>query len=168
MKELILTLSMLFATLSAFSQNNAYYRFAIGARAGSSKYTCGITAKTFLGEQSAAEVVVAPYKNGLSAAAFYEYHVPLFGKKEFQLYFGGGAHYTKNEEYQNWTTLRTGTISYLQVRRSAGFDAIVGIEYKFLALPLAVSIDLRPLVDFSKNSTYSFGFDQGLGIKLAL
>lgn len=167
MKELILSLSLLFTAFSAFSQNNAYYNFAIGARAGSSKYTCGITAKTFLGERSAVEAIVAPYKKGLSAAALYEYHVPLFGKKELQFYFGGGAHYTKNEEYQNWTTLRTGTISYVQVHRSAGFDAILGIEYKFLALPLAISMDLRPLVEFSKGSSYSFGFDQGLGIKLA-
>src|SRR6218665_2577530 len=162
MKELILSLSLLFTTLSAFSQNNAYYNFAIGARAGSTKYTCGITAKTFVGDQSAIEAVVAPYKKGLSAAMFYEHHVSLFRKKEFQFYFGGGAHFTKNEEYQNWTTLRTGTVSYLQVRKSAGFDAIVGIEYKFLSIPLAVSADLRPLIDFSKNNTYSFGFDQGL------
>jgi len=167
MKRSILTFSLLFATFFAFAQQDAYYNFAIGARAGSSKYTCGITAKTFVAEKSAIEAIVAPYKTGLSAALLFEQHQTLFRRKEFQFYYGGGGHFSKNEEYQNWTTLRSGNVSYTQVNHSIGFDLVLGLEYKFLSIPLAVSLDIRPLVEFSKNNVYSFGLDQGLGIKLA-
>lgn len=167
MKRLILSLFVMFASLTVFSQHNPYYNFAIGARAGSSKYYSGVTAKFFMGQHSAVEVLVAPYKSGISTAAFYEHHVSLFRRKELQFYFGGGTHFSKNEEYQTWTTLRSGEQSYLQVHRQYGFDGIVGIEYKFLSIPLAVSLDLRPNIEFSANNNYAIGLDQGLGVKLA-
>lgn len=167
MKQLIPTLSLIFLAFGLNAQNNPYYNFAIGARAGSSKYYSGVTAKFFMGQHSAMEVLVAPYKSGISTAAFYEHHVSLFRRKELQFYFGGGAHFSKNEEYQTWTTLRSGEQSYLQVHKQYGFDAIAGIEYKFLSIPLAVSLDLRPNIEFSANNNYALGLDQGLGVKLA-
>lgn len=166
MKQLILFLSFSCSCLLATAQYKPYYNVALGVRAGSTGATCGGTVKVFMGNSSALEGLVGYYKNGLSGTLLFEQHVELFSREEFQLYFGGGAHYSSSTEYQNWILMDSRSLSYEKAGSSFGFDVVAGLEYKFLGLPLAVSLDLKPAVDFNNNGGYALGLDQGLGLKL--
>ena len=163
----LLPLLLAFAFHCNAQKYKPFYRTAVGARAGSTVTTCGITVKTFIAEQSALEAIVGYYKNGISATALFEQHHRLFGRNEFQFYYGGGAHFNSSSEYQNWILIEGRVRSYEKAANSYGFDAICGIEYKFLNLPLAFSLDLKPAIEFNKFKSYTLGIDQGLGVKLS-
>lgn len=167
MKSLFLFAVLL--TLSFFSnaqQYKPFYSTALGARAGSTVSTCGLTVKTFVADQSALEAIIGYYKNGISATALFEQHHRLFRRNEFQFYYGGGAHFNTSSEYQNWILIEGRVRSYEKAANSYGFDAVFGLEYKFLSLPLAFSIDLKPAIEFNRFKSYTLGIDQGLGLKL--
>ena len=167
MKSLFLNLVLFaFAFCANAQQYKPFYQTAIGARAGSTVSTCGITVKTFVAEKSALEAIVGYYKNGISATALFEQHHRLFRRNEFQFYYGGGTHFNSSSEYQNWILIQGRVLSYEKAANSYGFDAICGIEYKFLSIPLAVSIDLKPAIEFNRFKSYTLGVDQGLGLKL--
>ena len=166
MKRLIIFLSFISLSVVSQAQYKPFYNFAIGARAGSTGSTCGVTVKTFVGDQSAIEAIVGYYHNGISSTLLFEQHTSLFNLEELQFYFGGGVHYNNSTDYQNWIIVEGRSRSYEQAKNSYGFDAVVGLEYKFLSIPLAVSLDLKPAIEFNKFKSYSLGIDQGLGLKL--
>ena len=58
---------------------------------------------------------------------------------------------------------------YVYVRRTdevaVGFDGIIGIEYKFKPVPIAVSADLKPYVETSNYGYTYFTLDPSVGVK---
>lgn len=167
MKYLFLAICIICAVPKYRAQYKPYYTFAAGLRAGSTASTCGLTLKGFIANNSALEAIVGYYKNGISGTLLFEQHTTLFRREEFQFYYGGGVHYNNSTEYQNWIIIEGRVRSYEQVRNSYGFDAVFGIEYKLLNLPLAFSLDLKPAIELNKVKSFSLGVDQGLAIKLA-
>lgn len=167
MKYLFLLISFCWFVPKYKAQYKPYYNFAVGLRAGSTASTCGLTLKAFVANNSAIEAIVGYYKNGISSTVLFEQHTTLFRREEFQFYFGGGAHYNNSTEYQNWIIIEGRVKSYEKVRNSYGFDAVFGIEYKLLSLPLAFSLDLKPAIELNKVKSFSLGIDQGIGVKLA-
>lgn len=167
MKTLTLSVVCCVLTFAVSAQYRPDYSVAIGARAGSTGNTCGATIKTFVGDRSALEGILGWYKSGMSGTLLFEQHQTLFRKTEMQLYFGGGVHYTNSTEYQNWTIISSRVKAYEQAGNAYGLDAVIGFEYKFVSIPLAVSVDLKPAIEFNKFKSYSLGIDQGLGLKFA-
>ena len=50
---------------------------------------------------------------------------------------------------------------------TASTDFVAGIEYKFTATPFAVSLDLKPLIDFNRYGDYQCNIDKSIGVKFA-
>jgi hypothetical protein len=167
MKRSVLLATMLLVVSSLFSQYKPYYNVAIGFRAGSEAATCGLTGKVFVGKASALEAIVGYANSGLAGTILFEQHLSLFRRKEFQGYFGGGMHYTSKSGYGNYVELSTRNLIYQDGKAAYGCDAVFGLEYKFTAVPIAVSVDLKPFFEVNQLGSYYKGIDKSIGIKFA-
>lgn len=146
---------------------SADYSNGIGVRAG---FTSGITFKHFFNTGNAGEFIVGFWHNAVGLTALYEHHMPV-GPKGLKFYYGGGAHITAGanrpfyrrhgrwDDPNGWRYGRNGF--------AVGIDGIAGLEYKVTPIPLAISLDLKPLVEVSNYGDIYTAFDAGLGIKLA-
>lgn len=144
MKKIIaLTACVLLFAGTAFSQN---YDKAIGLRFGG--YNGAITYKQHLNKGNAFEVMLNLYWNaGFSATGLYEWSTQVINK-DFNLYYGAGVHLGMYGK------------SFL-----AGIDGIVGLEYKIPNVPLALSLDYKPSINFAPHINTSSFYDFALGIK---
>jgi hypothetical protein len=122
------------------------YDIGIGARIG---LAYGVNVKYFLRHHptrqphSALEGIFTTRFNGANAGVMYEYHNGIFDTEGLSLYIGGGAHIAVwNSEKVYWETDRTGFNPYM------GLDGIIGIEYVVGDIPLAVSLDWKPAINF--------------------
>ncbi|MDP4129614.1 MAG: hypothetical protein Q8939_05595 [Bacteroidota bacterium] len=144
---------VLFAAAEGFSQNK--YQSAFGVRI-SSGYTDLIAAsyKTFLGESPSAIELNLGFRPdygytgvfNLSLSASYQYHFEIQQVDGLQWFVGGGL---------------TGYRSFSGHTDYEGFGLGIfptgGIDYKFSAIPLNVSADLRPTIRISAPRYYDYG-----------
>jgi hypothetical protein len=136
MKKITAIIAALVVSVSAFSQN---YQSAIGLKIG---YDVAATYKTFLNSTNAVDLGVSisdmfnPNKGlGAHVNGFYIWQNPLGGINGLSWYAGPGA----------YIGLNIGdTTSF-----SASIDGIVGLEYKFDNLPLALSVDWTPGINLT-------------------
>lgn len=162
---LLLLASVVLANFS-FSQYKPFYRGAIGIRAGSESTTCGVTGKFFVSQHGALEAILTYAYRGVAGTLLFEQHLPLFGIKEFQMYYGAGAHVYAKSGYDNYTEVNSRTLVYEDGGAAYGADAIIGLEYKFTAIPVAVSLDLKPFFQFNQAGGFNAAVDKSIGLKL--
>ena len=151
MKQLVLLFSLCsIVVIQANAQHrgsSADYSNAIGVR-GNVLGIVGATYQHLFTEHHAFEGIIYTNTNrrsNVTMTALYEYHFEI-GAPHFQLYAGGGVHLGI---YDRWDYDRDkywdhGNGQYA----SPGMDGIIGVEYKFANLPLVVSADLKPYVNF--------------------
>ncbi|SFE88171.1 hypothetical protein SAMN05518672_111151 [Chitinophaga sp. CF118] len=165
MKQLVLFFG-LFAmiTVQASAQKRggdspANYSTAIGVRV--NPYLVGFTVKHFITGPHAIEGLVTSNvsrNRNATITGLYEYNWNVFGKSEFVMYAGGGAHvgfYDRYDyDYDNYYRHGDGTYA------TAGLDGIFGLEYTFRKIPLVVSADLKPYFNFS-GGTHHMGEEIG-------
>lgn len=132
------------------------YKTAIGVKF---LYGLSVTAKHFLKEKHALEGIFT-YRgfDGLGsqfgATIAYEYHQPINGVPGLKWYVGGGGHFqyfSFDDNNVDATTL-------------FGAVGVLGLEYKFKGIPLALSADWQPVYIFNENSGFS-AENGGIGIK---
>ncbi|WP_298708847.1 hypothetical protein [Chitinophaga sp.] len=160
MKRILLlfgVLSLMMTTFQANAQrrssggggNPADYNTALGVRL--NPWLVGFTVKHFLKGPHAIEGIVSHYFNGndeptnVTFTGLYEYHWNVFGKSEWNMYAGGGAHLGLWRAYE-WDNGRRRDRTTKAV---AGLDGIFGVEYTFKNIPLNLSADLKPYVNFN-------------------
>lgn len=146
--------------------NTGNYRTAIGIRFG---YTSGLTVKHFFNNGNAFEGIVGTWANAFSLTGLYEWHVPS-SVNGLKWYYGVGAHATVYREgYYYYNEGRNGRpfryYRYDDNGTGVGVDAILGIEYKIPPIPFALSLDLKPNIEFNTNNRVYGALDPGLGIK---
>jgi hypothetical protein len=125
----LLSTSIFFLILSqslSAQENTSTYKTAIGIRLGPSvpAIKSGITVKHFMND-NAIEGIVS-FGNGIAICGLYEIHKPL-ATDNLKWFTGFGA-------YAGFTS-NTSNI---------GAAGIVGLDYKFDALPLNISLDWKP------------------------
>lgn len=123
---------------SLFSQN---YNTAIGLRGGLFN---GITAKHFIGKETAIEGLVTGRWGGFNITGLYQMYEPAFNAKGLYWYYGGGVHagfFDENEIDWNGRDDNDGGFVF-------GVDGIVGIEYNFQKIPFNISLDWKPTLNF--------------------
>ncbi len=142
----LLRFLILFIIFSPAGAQDFDYDIGIGARIGQAY---GVNVKYFLRlhptrqNHGAIEGIFTTRFNGVNAAVLYEYHSGIFDTDGLRIYIGGGAHLAAwNSEKVYWKNERTGFNPY------AGLDGIIGIEYVLEDIPLAVSLDWKPAVNF--------------------
>jgi hypothetical protein len=162
MKQLVLffgLFAMISIQASAQKSDPSNYTTALGVRV--NPYLIGFTVKHFITGPHAIEGIVSTNfsrQQNVTVTGLYEYNWNVFGKKEFVMYAGGGVHVGIYDRYDYYTDdyYRHGDGTYAAV----GLDGIFGLEYKFNKIPLVVSADLKPYVNFN-NGTHHVGEEIG-------
>ncbi len=132
------------------------YNTAIGVKF---LYGISLTAKHFLKEKHALEGIFT-YRgfNGLGTqigiSAAYEYHLPVNGVQNLKWYVGGGGHF----EYFSFDD------NLVDPTTTVGALGVLGLEYKFKGLPIAISTDWQPVFTFNSGGGFS-AENGGIGVK---
>lgn len=161
MKTLVLVALLLIGTKSIAQD----YKTAIGLRAGE---TSGLTIKHFIGGSSALEGIIGLWSHGLSLTLLYEKHQGV-GGKGLNLYYGAGGHVAFETGYYSWYYHKNKR--YYDHRHGhvgLGIDGVLGLEYKFPPVPIAISLDIKPFLEISSGGGIWTSLDPGLGIKVTL
>ncbi len=149
MKKIIAIIAALIVSVSAFSQN---YQNAVGLKIG---YDVSLNYKTHLSSTNGLDLGVNLSglfnKNGLGilASGFYTWEYQLGGVNGLSWYAGPGAY--------------IGLFLGDPLSFNASINAMVGIEYKFSDLPLALSIDWTPGLNLTGIAFSWHG--GGIGVK---
>ena len=118
--------------------------------------TSGLTFKKFIVEEEAIEVLLSGRNDGLQVHTMYVWHQPMeFSfNQNFYAYYGIGGH-LGFERYDDLTRVIAQTnpneISFEFEDTSyyvMGADAILGIEYRWLSVPITISFDIKPYANF--------------------
>ncbi len=126
MKKLIV--AILFAAATVGTSAAQDYNWAAGLRLGGD--TGGISVKHKFNPSSGLELIGSAYwDNGFMVTGLYERYVPVIGKG-FNFYYGAGAH-----------------IGGFDKEFLLGADGIIGLEYKFDRVPIALSFDWKPALN---------------------
>lgn len=156
MKKLILAILMIGTIVAQSSANGALdKKNAIGGKLG---YGLGPSYKRYFGQKGALEVdanfflfnSAATY---VRASAFYLFVFPIKKVEGLSWFVGPGGHLTL-------ATFKGGNIG-------GGADGLIGIEYKFKDIPLSLSADWGPSVEFLGGGVGFWGGQGGLGIRYA-
>lgn len=145
----------------------AQYNVAIGVRAGG---TSGFTIKRNY-TNSALEGIVGFWYHGLSLTGLYERHPGIHEVNGLHWLYGVGGHVRFYNP--NFPRHRHGPWYYgypVEVEEGAlglGVDGLFGVEYKFPVIPFAMSLDVKPFIEFTSDGFVWFAVDPGLGLKLA-
>lgn len=138
------------------------YDLGFGARIG---LAYGLNFKYFLRHHptrqphNALEGIITTRYNGANAIALFEYHNEIFDTKGLNVYLGGGAHFAVwNSDEVDWETEKHGYNPY------AGLDAIIGMEYVIAYIPVAISLDWKPAVNFISDLNLMID-DIGLSVR---
>lgn len=127
----------------------------VGLRLG---YHPGITIKHFVRENGAIEGILHTGYRGLMVTGLYEWHKGVGESPGLKLYGGVGGHFGifNGYRYYHKHYYYHDEIIYVYNRPSVGLDGIVGLEYDFQDLPLNLSLDLKPAVDFYAGMGYTY------------
>ena len=149
MKKILALIVLLSASHMLFAQ----YRHSSGLRLG---YTSAMTYKHFIKGEEAVEFMLSGRDDGFQLTTLYLEHKPLevSFNENFYLYYGAGAHIG----YEFMTDRRLilsptvpGELEY-ETNREAfftmGVNAMIGVEYRWLAVPITISLDFKPYLDF--------------------
>lgn len=149
MKKLIF---LLFVVLYSLSTKAQPYQTAAGVRLA---YFSGLTIKHFVSSAGAIEGIMGYRWGGGVLVGLFEFEKEIPGASGLYFLVGGGVHigyYQKTKYYYKHSS--TYTIAYRTDDRvfSPGFDGVIGAEYKFSNIPLSLSLDFRPFIDFVEGT----------------
>lgn len=161
MKKLILA-ALLLCAYPVVAQKD-YYSFAAGIRAG---VKSGVTLKGFVTDNFAFEGIAGYWNKSFDGTVLAEYHFHPFRRENISWYLGAGGHISEDAGHDNWVNERTG-VDYQDGQMAYGGDLVAGFEFKFPVIPVAVSFDLKPFIEYSSQGGHVTALDAGVGIKCA-
>lgn len=125
---LVFTFAFIFMNIKASAQD---YRLALGVRLSNNVPTLSssVTGKYFVTDKNAIEGIVS-FGNRFGIGGLLEFHRPFSTVEGLSWFFGGGG-YVGFEHGDTWL----------------GPTGIVGLDYKFPAVPVNLSIDWKPELD---------------------
>ncbi len=153
MKKAFMTVVVLFllsVTVKVFAQKsgNPDYQTALGVKF----YPFAFSLKTRVAPKAKLEFL-GYFKDGFRLTGLYEYYGKLNEKENLKFFIGGGAHLGFADKDHGGNA-------------NGGVDGIVGLDYKFLKLPLNISLDWQPSYGFGDENAFT-GDWGGLGVRLA-
>ena len=142
------TAFLIMALSTAKLSAQANYKTGVGIRGGG--YENGLTIKHFTNSSTAIEGILGFRPGVIIVTGLYEKHAVAFSERSLNWYYGAGAHigsidggryyrgYGKDRFYDNDELL-------------IGFDGILGLEWKIPEIPIALSFDLHPRLEFARG-----------------
>ncbi|MEM1408821.1 MAG: hypothetical protein AAGG59_18700 [Bacteroidota bacterium] len=138
------------------------YRNSSGIRLG---HTSGLTYKRFLANEQAIEFIASGRNEGFQFTTLYQFHKPMnIGfDDDFYFYYGVGAHvgYERLNDRLLNGPFNPPILEFQNEERSfftMGVNTIIGIEYRWLKVPLTVGLDIKPYLDFIGMRRTEFRF----------
>lgn len=148
---------LLSSVCTAYGQTRDY-QVGLGLKLGSPS---GLAVKWHPHPHHALELIGHTWFHGGSGGAtlLYELHLRVGAERQSRFYIGLGGHaaYNRPGVYNPYSDRQTANNLY------AGVDAVLGFEYVFAKVPLAISFDALPLVNFGEKT--SLWWNAGVGIK---
>ena len=151
--------------IAKVNNGSTNYKNAIGLRFGE---TSGITFKHMFGNSNAFEGIVSIWPYNLGLTGLLEKNLST-GVSSLNFYYGAGAHAnfgSSRYRVYYWDRDREYTYVYSTSAIALGIDGILGLEYKFKPIPLAISADIKPYVEVGNYDYSYFTLDPSIGIKL--
>lgn len=144
----VILLILIGITLSTRAQE--LYQNSAGIRVG---HTSGLTYKKFFEDDEAIEVMMSG-RRGMQITLSYQTYLPLeFSFNEgFYAYYGWGGH-VGVERYNrlNKVLIQEDPPEFAFERKSyytMGIDAYLGVEYRWLSVPMTISFDVKPYFNY--------------------
>ncbi len=143
------------------------YKTAVGIRAGG---TTGATVKHFYNATTAFEGIVGSFGNGISITGLIEKFQPVYNAEGLSVYYGGGMHLA----FYNGQGSQHSHIGHeVDYHKDNDFglavNGIVGLEYRMPEkVPIAVSLDLKPFLEFGSGGYVVGGLDPSIGVKFII
>jgi len=137
----------LFITAIAFTASSQSYKTAVGVRLSSSPAIVNnsISLKHFLNERSAIEALFS-FGDPLALGALYEVHKP-FSTEGLQWFYGGGGYLGF---VKTWNPAKNKNETDVNV----GAMGVLGLDYKFANIPLNLSLDWKPELNFVSDINF--------------
>jgi len=137
MKKIISVSVVVALLLFAGTASAQSYRTGLGVRLSSSPAMVNnsISLKHFLNERSAIEALFS-FGDPLALGALYEVHKP-FSAEGLQWYYGGGGYLGF---VKSWNPNKQKN----ETDAAVGAMGVVGLDYKFVNIPLNLSLDWKP------------------------
>lgn len=137
MKKRIIVPLMLAALMFAGAVSAQSYKTGLGVRLSSSQAMVNnsITIKHFFNERSAIEGLLS-FGDPLAIGALYEVHRP-FSTEGLQWFYGGGGYLGF---VKSWNPNKQKN----ETDANIGAMGVVGLDYKFMNIPLNLSLDWKP------------------------
>lgn len=137
MKKRIIVPLMLTALMFAGVVSAQSYKTGLGVRLSSSQAMVNnsITIKHFFNERSAIEGLLS-FGDPLAIGALYEVHRP-FSTEGLQWFYGGGGYLGF---VKSWNPNKQKN----ETDANIGAMGVVGLDYKFMNIPLNLSLDWKP------------------------
>lgn len=164
-KLLLTTLLLLAVSIGARAQ---FYKNSIGVRTG---HTSAITYKVFVNDVQALELMASGRNDGFQLNTIYQFNKPMnlsFNDRFFAYYgVGGGIGY---EKFDNLTddpiAPNSGTVRNHRTYFTMDVTTILGVEYRWLAAPITIGVDIKPYFQFigMRFSNTQF-WDTGISVK---
>lgn len=165
--SLLLAFMMLFSLGLMTTASAQKYTVAAGWRF--SGVTNGLDVKVVPVDGFAVEGILGFHPVGNSATILLEKNRCLIFKS-LQLYTGAGVHTRWNTQDGIYVggplsgTVIDATRPIANV--GLGVDVIGGIEWKLPILPVAISADVKPMVELTPGGSVMYGLDPGFGAKI--
>ena len=146
--------AILFLLVGVSSFGQQLYDKSAGVRLG---YTSGFTFKKFIETDESIEVMLSGRKSGIQITTLYAFNRPMqFSFNEnFYVYYGMGGHFGlerhRNLDKELILDGGGGEPTSQNVEKSyftIGADAIVGIEYRWLSVPVTIGFDVKPFFNY--------------------
>lgn len=141
------------------------YKNTIGFRIGE---TSGISYKHIFNKGNAFEGILSAWPYTIGLTGLYEKHLPT-SVPGLKWYFGGGAHFnigsSKTRVYYGYNSDYKTTYVYRTNAFATGIDGIIGVEYKFKQIPLALSTDIKPFTEINDYGNVYLSVDPSIGVK---
>ena len=137
MKKIIVSFLLISAICFATTASAQEYKTALGVRLSNTApmVNNSITLKHFISEKAAIEALFS-FGEPLALGALFEIHKPL-STSGIQWYYGGGGYLAFVKTF-NTTKNRDET------NTNFGGQGVIGLDYKFVNIPLNLSLDWKP------------------------
>ncbi|WP_139793865.1 hypothetical protein [Reichenbachiella faecimaris] len=132
------------------TQAQQYDRSA-GIRLGGSS---GLTFKKFIIDEQAVELIVSNRKNGIQLTILHLLHQPMHVSfnENFFFYYGVGGHVGSEKHSgieKELSNFDPNDFNYVDKNYlTLGIDGMIGIEYRMLSVPITLSMDLKPYLNY--------------------
>lgn len=162
------TLLFMFLMVSVIAQE---YKNSAGFRLGK---TDGVTYKRFLTDNAAIEFMLGfgGYDNGTQIYSIYQWHyqIPTPFTESLYMYYGVGGHagYINTNINRNYYTNDSTVVTENESKAyyTIGVDGVIGLEYRIFAVPMTVSMELKPYFEYYGLRYTQFRFwDFGFTVK---